>query len=238
MCIECKPCEICKEKGNDVRSFFCSFFLKNYNCLYRQNCCSVTIVIEVGAYLAYNVLSLPHMLIGWHYDCLDPPLCNTPDGDWNCPMCPSIEEQGCSGSSHFGQSPEVDIGERLLEEEFVDDVVSVATPARSRGRPSHTRSRRIAISLQNTASTSARRPRLKSNGSSAQSSRGERLTLKLRLQAKEERLSLSPFESFLKEEERDTSKTSITSEDKTRFEKSRIAAEVSLLSLGPYSVFL
>lgn len=25
MCIECKPCEICREKGDDVRSFLCSF---------------------------------------------------------------------------------------------------------------------------------------------------------------------------------------------------------------------
>ena len=138
-------------------------------------------------------------------------------------MCSPLEEQGCTESSHFEQSPEVDVGQGLLEEEFVDEVVTVATPARSRGRPSHTRSKRIASSLQNVASTSVRRSRPKSNGSS---SRGERLTLKLRLQAKEEQLS--PFESFLKEAERDTSKTSITNEDKTRFEKSRVAAEVSL----------
>ncbi|KAF8339644.1 uncharacterized protein EI90DRAFT_3037344 [Cantharellus anzutake] len=193
-CMECKPCEICQQKGDDTKLLFC------------DNCDR-----------------------GWHYDCLDPPFDNTPEGDWNCPLCPPIVLSEYSESSRSGGSPEAEADEEALEEEPTDETLSIATPARRRGRITKARPRKAKFSLRRSKSSrSVRKPRPKFNGTLVHSTRGEKLTLKLRLQIREEQVPSSPFESFLKEEDLDTSKTSITNDDKNKFERSRIAAELRL----------
>lgn len=45
--------------------------------------------------------------IGWHTDCLDPPLEQTPPGDWYCPLCaPSYQGAPQLGPSVEPESPE------------------------------------------------------------------------------------------------------------------------------------
>ena len=54
-----------------------------------------------GAYLILRLLrsrlahssvvpTQTHRILGWHMDCLQPPLEEAPTGKWHCPMCPSL----------------------------------------------------------------------------------------------------------------------------------------------------
>ncbi|KAH8100899.1 hypothetical protein BXZ70DRAFT_1021503 [Cristinia sonorae] len=56
-CIECKSCEMCRQKGDENRLLFC-------------DACDR----------------------GWHMDCLQPPLEETPSGEWYCPNCTPREQ--------------------------------------------------------------------------------------------------------------------------------------------------
>jgi len=57
--------------------------------------------MHAGAYLVLrllrsrsaHLLAVPaqtHRILGWHMDCLQPPLEEAPTGKWHCPMCPPL----------------------------------------------------------------------------------------------------------------------------------------------------
>ena len=49
---------------------------------------SVTFAIEVSCLSV--VPNQTHRILGWHMDCLQPPLEEAPKGKWHCPMCPPL----------------------------------------------------------------------------------------------------------------------------------------------------
>ncbi|KAF8312486.1 hypothetical protein DL93DRAFT_2082064 [Clavulina sp. PMI_390] len=213
-CIECRACEICNDKGDDTKLLFC------------DNCDR-----------------------GWHYDCLDPPLPSTPEGNWHCPLCPPPQE----GETDLDAEGDMDVEasgaeeaegdeEEAYDEEDPDASMEVdeqpsapaATPkpkkkrSRSRPRPRPTVARTPASSRKARAPprTPARSHHATSND---KHSSNQRVTLRLRLskggRQQEEDERKSQFESFLAPEEYDTTKSVIVSDDKSRFERSRVSAE-------------
>lgn len=81
-CMECKDCEICGEKGDDVsktkqhlstpqstKSHVLSCYVKQAAIMFCDRCDR-----------------------GWHLYCLDPPLTDPPKGQWYCPTCEELGE--------------------------------------------------------------------------------------------------------------------------------------------------
>lgn len=69
-CQECKECEVCKAKGDDVSRVDFSLEL-------------------LFTYVQSKMLFCDQCDRGWHFDCLTPPLGRIPRGKWSCPPCVS-----------------------------------------------------------------------------------------------------------------------------------------------------
>ena len=195
-----------------------------------------------------NVRNNVSSALGWHYDCLDPPLDGLPDGNWNCPLCPPLpeeeyiyegEEEADEGEAEAsGGEADYDAA-TLTESEAIVQVASTPRPKKKKGktksksRPSITYQTPSSIKKTRLPQHGPGRPIGSGNKSSAISSQ-QRVTFRLRLGSGRSSKGVvddektSPFEGFLSPEEYDASKTVIIADDKNRFEKSRIAAEVLL----------
>ncbi|KAJ7746391.1 hypothetical protein B0H16DRAFT_1726567 [Mycena metata] len=223
VCIECKKCEICLEKGDDARILFC------------DSCDR-----------------------GWHMDCLDPPVENTPAGKWYCPVCPDAAETEretsvASTSRSTAPTPSGRKGKAKAKPEPIssDNEVSDEEPQvqvherRGRGRPKR------ALDGPSSPSRAAKRIRIAPNPPTPLPPRNRapkpppppppatpsvRLHLpkgRKRRHEDNEPVNNEPpppglFDEILNALERDTSKTTIVAGDKHRFEKSRAVAESKL----------
>jgi hypothetical protein len=185
--------------------------------------------------------------LGWHYDCLEPPLDGTPEGNWNCPVCPALpekeeynsegEEEADEGEVDASGAEGEDDATALTESETITQAAS--TPRRKKKNKIKSKSRPSTSYRTPSSNKKARplqrgpgRPIGSGNKSSAAPSSQQRVTFRLRLGSGRTSKGMvddektSQFEGFLSLEECDTSKTIITVEDKNRFEKSRVSAEV------------
>lgn len=204
----------------------------------------MTIAIEVSPYSSSICVDRPQQYsVGWHYDCLEYPLDGPPEGNWNCPLCPPLpeeEEYNCEGEGEADEGEvEASGGEAeddataLTESEAITQVMSTPRPKKKKKTKSKSRPSRTPSSNRKTwlPQRGPGRPLGSGGGSSAVPS-SQRVTFRLRLGSSRSAKGVvddektTPFESFLSPEEFDTSKTIITVEDKNRFEKSRVVAEV------------
>jgi len=98
VCITCKICSVCQTPGHDVRVESVSV----HPCAYRTFLASllsyVHIVLEhrpsfTRTHNANNIHSQDQLLFcdscdqGVHFFCMDPPVTQAPEGDWECPEC-------------------------------------------------------------------------------------------------------------------------------------------------------
>lgn len=99
LCIECKKCELCEQKGDDVGAHTGYDATEMLNRVFRPVFCFVTDVIEVciWPYLKLPSFTHPIHLAGWHMDCLDPPMTDAPKGTWACPRCPPCDQEQLNG---------------------------------------------------------------------------------------------------------------------------------------------
>lgn len=167
-------------------------------------------------------------------DCLQPPLEEEPPGQWHCPLCPPLDilPPGPDGSTSdpLGADHEMDIqvddsstDESSESESDSDEMVS-APAAR---RPESVKKKRPAKRTTETqTSRLAKRMRIKVRSPPPPLIVRLRLPPKGKGKEREDDMEHNIFEDLLPPAERDTSKTSIDSFDRTRFEKSRLAAEV------------
>ena len=80
--------------------------------------------------------------IGWHLDCMVPPLATPPEGAWHCPACPEILPEGQESMNPAHQSEEIKSSQSPLftanrEVSIAStsrSVVPVRAPTRGRGR--------------------------------------------------------------------------------------------------------
>ena len=273
-CIECKKCEVCKEKGDDVSislNLLCTYALLTKN--FRQSFYSATTAIEVGPYSPCSLLRNTEVIspsyLGWHYDCLEHPLASAPEGNWNCPYCPALLEENAASTSYGWQQSENEVvedeevefeGDEEAEEPVYEEIFAAQsgtpkprkTPSRPRKTPKSSKGKGKAKSTPAAppplSTPRPRKPRPSQRGSSraipssttqnqafssaVQTPGGQpKVTFRLRLGKHRRNHSSddeqkSQFENFLSPEEYDTTKTVVVPEDKTRFEKSRLAAEV------------
>ncbi|EGN99105.1 hypothetical protein SERLA73DRAFT_160636 [Serpula lacrymans var. lacrymans S7.3] len=228
-CLECKNCEVCREKGDDERILFCDFCDR-----------------------------------GWHMDCLQPPLQESPPGKWHCPYCPPVDQcyppifdpqflssqPETSNSSNISPQPvyqtkmdvDVDIEgedeeaeqqeeeeEETEEAEPEEEEDSTPVPQSKRKKKSSARKRANEEVPSSPVVRPIKRMRIRVH------SPAPPLVVRLRIPPKgkgkereddEERKNI--FDDFLSPNERDTSKTTIEAYDKQRFEKSRLSAEEKL----------
>jgi hypothetical protein len=77
-----------------MRYFTFSLFALILTLLLRNEFCSVISATEVCWMFAWSFRSVLIMLSGWHMDCLQPPLSESPPGKWHCPICPPLDENG------------------------------------------------------------------------------------------------------------------------------------------------
>jgi hypothetical protein len=63
------------------------------NRISRNGYCSVISVIGVcNIFTSFTHIFM--MALGWHMDCLQPPLSESPPGKWHCPICPPLDANG------------------------------------------------------------------------------------------------------------------------------------------------
>src|ERR1700733_186701 len=86
-----------------------------------------------------NVISA----LGWHYDCLDPPLDGPPDGNWNCPLCPPLleeeynyegEGEADEGEAEASGGEAEDEAAALTESEAIVQVAFTPRPKKKKGK--------------------------------------------------------------------------------------------------------
>ncbi|KAG8213081.1 hypothetical protein J3R82DRAFT_11475 [Butyriboletus roseoflavus] len=220
-CIECKICEICQEKGDDARILFCDFCDR-----------------------------------GWHMDCLQPPLEEEPPGRWHCPLCPPLDilppdpdptlaqhkafppagldyligksDPDGSTSDPLRADPEM----RIQVDDSSTDESSDSDSDETASAP--TTCRPESVKKRPAKRTEVQTPRPVKRMRTKVRSPPPPLIVRLRLPPKgkgkerEEDMEHNIFEDLLPPAERDTSKTSIDNFDRSRFEKSRLAAEDKL----------
>lgn len=255
-CIECKICEICQEKGDDVRNSV--QLIRNGLYVDRPGSCFATFAIEVFPKLLHNPVCSPSLSLGWHMDCLQPPLDEEPPGQWHCPLCPLLnmhplppdptqtqhdafppegpnyptgkpdpDGQGndpsranhemdirAGDSSTDGSSDSDSDSDETMNASAAPRSVSVKKkrpPKRTTGMQTPRPPKRMRIKVRSPAPPLIVRLRLPPKGKGKE---------------REDDTEHNIFEDLLSPAERDMSKTTIDGFDRTRFEKSRLAAEV------------
>ena len=191
--------------------------------------------------------------IGWHMDCLQPPLEEEPPGRWHCPLCPPLELLPPDPDSTLAQhdtslratdksdpdgpssdplraDPEVDIqvGDSSTDKSTDSDSDSDSTAsAPTARRPQSVKKKRPAQrSIETQTPRPAKRMRIKVRSPPPPLIVRLRLPPKGKGKEREDDPEHNIFEDLLPPAERDTSKTTIDNSDRARFEKSRLAAEV------------
>ncbi|KAG9315248.1 acyl-CoA N-acyltransferase [Chiua virens] len=167
---------------------------------------------------------------GWHMDCLQPPLDEEPPGQWHCPLCPpfhflpphpdpTLAHNGAFAPAGLDQpgpeSSTSDAGPRNgLSDTDSDETVNAPTAR-------HPRSLKKKRPANRTLGTLTPRP-------------SKRMRIKGKGKEREDDMEHNVFEDLLPPTERDTSKTNIDNNDRTRFEKSRLTAEEKLYPTTPF----
>jgi hypothetical protein len=130
----------------------------------------------------------------------------------------------------------MEFDESRLSEAFQEQETTVRSSAKSKGKGKVRPRSRINVPPARLPGPPAKRTRVHHTDSPSTARSEARVTFRLRLSGpkgkgrerhEDDDLNKSPFEGVLAPEELDTSKTYILSEDKARFERSRVAAEVS-----------
>ncbi|KAG1734123.1 hypothetical protein EDB19DRAFT_1728323 [Suillus lakei] len=184
---------------------------------------------------------------GWHMDCMQPPLEETPPGTWHCPMCPPslfpLESEVASTTNTDPQDrdeataePEVDVeaddgdddsSEDSSDSESESDDTNTVQAPTPRQRPSQRIKKPPKRRMEQPTPRPLKRIRLRSPAAHP-------LVVRLRIPPKgkgkerEEDPDRNIFEDLLSPADRDMSKTGITDFDRTRFEKSCLVAEEKL----------
>ncbi|KAG2058506.1 hypothetical protein BDR06DRAFT_1018300 [Suillus hirtellus] len=184
---------------------------------------------------------------GWHMDCMQPPLEETPPGTWHCPMCPPslfpLESDVASTTNSDPQDrdeataePDVDVevddgdddsSEDSSESESASDDTNTVQAPTPRQRPSQRIKKPPKRRIEQPTPRPLKRIRLRSPATHP-------LVVRLRIPPKgkgkerEEDPDRNIFEDFLNPADRDMSKTGITDFDRARFDKSCLAAEEKL----------
>ncbi|KAL4268783.1 MYST (SAS/MOZ) family protein [Pleurotus pulmonarius] len=194
---------------------------------------------------------------GWHQDCLNPPLEETPHGNWHCPECPSldIEMIALQTEALVFTEPPVQMDDPMRGS-------SVASSSRHRSKPSLSifteeseaevkvpptrrqskktykkravKEESVLSSDQEVAPTPVKSAKTKRQRVQSPDRPLPRIRLRLPAQkwkGKEREPPESPkgmFNDILPPEDRDTTKTTITAWDKQQFERSRQVAEEKL----------
>lgn len=195
--IDCKVCHVCDKKGDEAKFLLC-------------DCCDR----------------------GWHIDCLKPPhdLNEMPaeEAKWHCPVCPPYApteeefaaEHVLSGESDSSTSDSSDEstsdGQDEADVSALFDTLVQTSQKRNRARPKPSANQKSSADkkLKN-ALRSGKRKRAKGKTSG--------ITLRLLPPRRDEK---GIFDDILSKTERDTAHTTIQPGDRTRFEKSRSAADV------------
>ncbi|KAI0346560.1 hypothetical protein BDW22DRAFT_1303490, partial [Trametopsis cervina] len=198
-----------------------------------------------------RLLLCDHCDRGWHMDCLNPPLDNTPSGDWYCPTCLPLKQgkpeaasiaefepvdfiASCAPSAEPIRQPSVASSSRaVISDESEGEPEADPTPGPS--KPSTRRKPRPEgdVSVPQTPSSpiqALRRPRIRISSPKPPPPPIIRLKLPARGKGKEreeeQEDAKGMFDDFLADEDRDVAATSISGADKARFEYSRVTAEV------------
>lgn len=214
MLLDCKVCHVCNEKGDEARFLLC-------------DCCDR----------------------GWHIDCLEPPheLTDMPpeEAKWHCPICPPYippeggdeeEEENSSGESGSDSSDDSsdDSSSDDKDEADVDALISasIETPRkRNRSRPGQPKA--STSQAHSNGKTTNKPPRVRDRQRERQRRRERQrpkvkktsgITLRLLPPRRDEK---GMFDDILSKADRDTVQTTIQAGDRTRFERSRSAADVS-----------
>ena len=207
---------------------------------------------------------------GWHMDCLQPPLEDSPPGRWHCPMCPPLvpgpdgleyyhspgqesqlieddepEESMDPSSSRSHASNKRKGKQKVITTDDSDSDVDMDEDEEGGGstipkirrrkksyRKSRAKGRQDSDDDEASSPAPPKRPRLHVTSPVAPR---PRMVVRIRLPAKGKGKvredSLGPqkglFDDILGVDDRDTTKTTVEFMDKQRFERSRLAAEVS-----------
>lgn len=182
---------------------------------------------------------------GWHTYCLDPPLEDSPPGDWNCPLCPPLEippevEQGVEEEEPRESEPmpaeSVASSSSAVLVHDVDVEVSPTPRTRRKSRKGKAREASL-VEDEDPPPRAVKRMRLRVHSPVPPPPPTHRMVVRLKLpqqkgkgkQREEEEHGL--FDDILGEQDRDTSKTNVEISDKHRFERSRLLAEEKLAPL-------
>ncbi|KAJ3554151.1 hypothetical protein NP233_g12482 [Leucocoprinus birnbaumii] len=115
-CLECKNCELCGEKGDDVSV---SLALSAFG-------------ISGSDYVKSNILFCDRCDRGWHGNCMQPPIDVIPEGEWYCPPC----QETLAAVSPTPFPPEMLVDEAPIpQSDRESSAASIPPTPRSRGRP-------------------------------------------------------------------------------------------------------
>ena len=166
---------------------------------------------------------------------MNPPLDGPPEGNWNCPLCPPLPEIPIASSSR-SEEPRTELDETQYSETFQEEETTVPSRTKTTGKAKARSRSHVNVPAARLQGPPVKRVRAHRTDSPSAIRPETRVTFRLRLSGpkgkgrerrEDDDLNKSPFEGILTPEELDTSRTCILSEDKARFERSRIAAEVS-----------
>ncbi|KAF8558205.1 hypothetical protein OG21DRAFT_1595586 [Imleria badia] len=224
-CIECKICEICQEKGDDARILFCDFCDRGWH----MDCLQPPLEEEPPGQ--------------WHCPLCPPLELLPPDPDYTLAQHGAFPQAGLDyptgisdpdgpRSDPLRADPEVDIqaddsstDKSTDSDSDSDSTVSGPTPS----RPHLVKKKRPAQRVIETQTPRpAKRMRIKVRSPPPPLIVRLRLPPKGKGKEREDDMELNIFEDLLPPAERDTSKTTIDSSDRARFEKSRLSAEEKL----------
>lgn len=187
-------------------------------------------------------------------DCLQPPLDEEPPGQWHCPLCPPFDMLPLdphSTQAQYDALPDYPIGKPDPDgqtndpsgaDHEMDIQVDDSSTDESSDSDSDSDETASAPAARRPQSIKKKRPAKRTTGTQTPRpakrmrikvrSPAPPLVVRLRLPPKgkgkerEDDVEHNIFEDLLSPTERDMSKTTIDSLDRTRFEKSRLAAEV------------
>ncbi|KAJ6630976.1 hypothetical protein B0H10DRAFT_2159873 [Mycena sp. CBHHK59/15] len=175
---------------------------------------------------------------GWHMECLQPPVEDTPPGKWHCPRCPNAVEPerefSVASTSRSVATPRtrkgkgkaapipVDDDSDDSDDDEEDEEEEVEVKGRTRGRARANKKSKPRHSDDDQRTSSPLRPikRIRSVRLRIPKGKGRRREDDEPLQGL--------FDDILTPDERDTTKTAIAPLDKQKFERSRAVAESKL----------
>ncbi|KDQ56969.1 hypothetical protein JAAARDRAFT_58448 [Jaapia argillacea MUCL 33604] len=242
-CIECKPCEICKEKGDDNRILFCDFCDRGWHmdCLNppieeeppgKWHCPRCPPIIS----LEYDESQDPHH-VAMEVD--DPPRAPSVASSSRSapPPSPRKADQKRKAKVVVSDDSEDDDDEEEEEEEEVEEDKPAVSRKRVRKKTRRKGKARMVDAVETLTTPRPKGMRLKISPPQPPS---RPMVVRLRLpprgkgkEREEEEPRKGLFDDVLSPEDRDTSKTVIDARDKSRFDRSRTIAEGKLAPPAP-----